>query len=408
MNAGEFYDDLETRDEEKRQAQHLDSLRRQLARAKAKTGFFGKLLAEVSPQEIGSLDSLASLPVTRKSDIARSQEADPPFGDLTAGESVTHIFMSPGSIFEPGTDGRDFGRFARALWAAGMRPDDIVHNTFSYHLTPAGAMFESGARAIGCIVFPGGVGNTELQVQAIGRIRPQGYVGTPSFLRILLEKGDELGIDTSSIAKAVVGAEALTPTMRDLFAARDIAAANSYATADTGLIAYESKARDGMIVDEGLVLELVEPGGTAPVAEGEVGEVVVTTFDPAYPLIRYGTGDLSQHLPGASPCGRTNRRIRGWMGRADHSVKFRGMFVHPSGVMDVVRRHSEIGSARLVVENPGDVDRMTLRVVATDADPELKAAIERSMQAVLKLRGEVAFVAELPDDGRVVEDLRKL
>ena len=408
MNAGEFYDDLEIRDEEKRRAQQLDSLRRQIARAKAKTGFFGKLLAEVPPQEIGSLDLLASLPVTRKSDIARAQEADPPFGGLTAGESVTHVFMSPGSIFEPGTDGRDFGRFARALWAAGMRPGDIVHNTFSYHLTPAGAMFESGARAIGCTVFPGGVGNTELQVQAIGRIRPQGYVGTPSFLRILLEKGDELGIDTSSIAKAVVGAEALTPTMRDLFAAQGVDAANSYATADIGLIAYESHARDGMILDEGLILELVEPGGTAPVAEGDVGEVVVTTFDPAYPLIRYGTGDLSQYLPDPSPCGRTNRRILGWMGRADQSVKLRGMFVHPSSVMEVVRRHPRIGAARLVLENPGDTDKMTLRVVATDMGPELKTAIERSMQAVLKLRGEVVFVPELPDDGRVVEDLRRL
>ena len=408
MNRSGFYDDLETRDEEKRRARQLDALRRQIARAKAKTAFFGKLLAEVSPQEIGSFDALASLPVTRKPDIARAQEADPPFGGLTAGETVTHVFMSPGSIFEPGTDGTDFGRFARALWAAGMRPGDIVHNAFSYHLTPAAAMFESGARAIGCVVFPGGVGNTELQVQAIGRIRPQGYVGTPSFLRILLEKGDELGIDTSSIAKAVVGAEALTPTMRDLFATRGVDAANSYATADIGLIAYESFARDGMIIDEGLILELVEPGGTAPVAEDEVGEVVVTTFDPAYPLIRYGTGDLSQYLPGSSPCGRTNRRIRGWMGRADQSVKLRGMFVHPSNVMEVVRRHSEIGAARLVLENPGDVDRMTLRVVATDTGLELKTAIEQSMQAVLKLRGDVAFVAELPNDGRIIEDLRRL
>ena len=408
MRGDDFYDHLETRDEEERRAQQLDALRRQIAHAKAKTGFFCRLLVGVSPQEIGSLDALASLPVTRKPDIARAQEADPPFGGLTAGEAVTHAFMSPGSIFEPGTDGRDFGRFARALWAAGMRPGDIVHNTFSYHLTPAGAMFESGAREIGCIVFPGGVGNTELQVQAVGRLRPRGYVGTPSFLRILLEKGDELGIDTSSIAKAVVGAEALTPTMRDLFASRGVDAANSYATADIGLIAYESHARDGMILNERLILELVEPGGIAPVAEGEVGEVVVTTFDPDYPLIRYGTGDLSQHLPGPSPCGRTNRRIRGWMGRADQSVKLRGMFIHPASVMEVVRRHSEIGSARLVLENPGDIDRMTLRVVATDTGPDLKAAIERSMQAVLKLRGDVAFVAVLPDDGRVVEDLRKL
>ncbi len=412
MAHDEHYDALETRDPEARRAEQLVALRRQIAHAKANTEFFGALLGDVAAQDIGDLDALAALPVTRKPDLVEAQQAAPPFGGLAARDAgpIAQIFMSPGPVYEPGGGAEDYGRFARCLWAAGMRPGDIIHNTFAYHLTPAGAMVENSAHAIGCTVFPGGVGNTEIQLQAIGRIRPRGYVGTPSFLRILVEKGDEMGIDTSSIQVGVVGAEALTPAVRELLSARGIEVSNSYGTADVGLIAFESSAREGMIVDEGIYFELVEPGGTRPVGEGEVGEVVVTTFNSLYPLIRYGTGDLSQFLPGPSPCGRTNLRIKGWLGRADQSAKFKGMFVHPSNVGDIARRHPEITKARLVLENPDSVDRMTLQVAVGQESEELRGAIELSIQSVLKLRGAVAFVPadELADDGRVVDDARKL
>ena len=412
MAADEHYDDLETRDPEARRAQQMEALRTQIAHAKAKTDFFAALLADVAPEDITNSESLAALPVTRKPDIARAQEAEPPFGGLAARDAgnAPQVFMSPGPVYEPGGGKPDYGRFARCLWAAGMRPGDLIHNTFAYHLTPAGAMVENSAHAMGCSVFPGGVGNTEIQVQAIGRLRPRGYVGTPSFLRILVEKGDEMGVDMSSLQCGVVGAEALTPAVRDLLSARGIEVTNSYGTADIGLIAYETSARDGMLVDEGILFELVEPNGTEPVAEGEVGEIVVSTFNSVYPLIRYGTGDLSQLLPGRSPCGRSNTRIRGWMGRADQSAKFKGMFVHASNVMELAARHPEIKKARLVLENPDSVDQMTLKVAVSEARDGLATEIEQSIQGVLKLRGAVAIVeaGDLPDDGRVIDDARKL
>ncbi len=405
----EHYDDLECRDGEARQAEQFARLRRQLAHAKAEAPYFTRLFAEVDPGAVDGPAALARLPVTRKPDLARTQKADPPFGGLfTQGlGEMAQVFMSPGPIYEPGGEDKDYGRFSRVLWAAGVRPGDLVYNTFSYHLTPAAMLVESAARALGCPVFPGGVGNTEIQVQAIADLRPRVYCGTPSFLRILVERGDEMGLDTSSLAKGVVGAEPLFPAVRQLLSARGIEVVNSYGTADVGLIAYETSAQEGMVVDEGVIVELVEPGGSDPVPDGEIGEVVVSTFNPAYPLIRFGTGDLSAVLGGISPCGRTNMRIKGWMGRADQSAKVRGMFVHPSNVAELLGRHPEIEKGRLVIDSVDSADRMTLRVAGTDE--ARRQAIIESMQSVLKLRGEVELVAAeaLPDDGKVIDDLRK-
>jgi phenylacetate-CoA ligase len=318
------------------------------------------------------------------------------------------VFSSPGPIYEPEGRGADYWRTARALFAAGFRPGDLVHNSFSYHMTPGAWILEAGAAALGCTVFPAGVGQTEQQVQAIGDLQPNGYVGTPSFLRILLEKADELGVALPNLTKALVSGEAFLPPVRDALLARGIAGFQAYATADLGVIAYESEARQGLIVDEGVILEIVRPGTGDPVAEGEVGEVVVTTFNADYPLVRFGTGDLSAVLAGASPCGRTNMRIKGWMGRADQTTKVKGMFVHPEQIAAVVKRHPEISKARLVVTNPDSNDQMTLRCEATAQDG-LDKAIAESIRDVTKLRGEVELVAagSLPNDGKVISDERK-
>lgn len=406
--AGEFYDALEARDPETREREQMAALARQLAHAKAKTGFFAARLKEVEPAQVTSRKALAELPVTRKGDLAKAQKENPPFGGLVAEERarLRHVFMSPGPLYEPDGEQKDYWRFGRALWAAGARPGDLVHNAFSYHLVPAGILAETGAAAIGCPVFPAGVGNTEIQVQAIADLKPAIYAGTPSFLRILAEKADELKLDFSSIRKGMVGAEALTPSLRQTMQERGVELFNTYGTADVGLIAYESAGHEGMLVDEGIVFELVEPLGSKPVAEGEIGEVVVTVLTATYPLIRYGTGDLSAALPGRSPCGRTNTRIKGWMGRADQSTKVRGMFVHASNVMDVARRHPEVRKARLVVTSKNDRDEMTLRCVVEGGGEGLREAVAATVQSVLKLRGSVEFVAELPDDGKVVEDAR--
>jgi phenylacetate-coenzyme A ligase PaaK-like adenylate-forming protein len=409
--ADEFYDALETRDAETRETEQFARLKTQLAHAKAKAPFFAETLAAVVPEDIGSRRDLAQLPVVRKPDLAQAQQQDPPFGGVctVAMTEVANVFMSPGPIFEPGGDDATYGRFSRALWAAGVRPGDLIYNTFSYHLTPAAQLVELGGRALNCPVFPGGVGNTELQAQSLATLQPRAYCGTPSFLKILVEKADELGLDVSSLAKGLVGAEALLPAVRQVLSARGIEVTNVYGTADLGLIAYESSAREGMIVDENIILELVEPGGSEPVAEGEVGEVVVSTFNPVYPLIRFGTGDLSAALPGVSPCGRTNMRIKGWMGRADQSAKVRGMFVHPSNVADIARRHPEVAKARLVIENREGRDSMLLKVALREAAEGIESAVQASIQAVLKLRGEVVVVdaASLPDDGKIIDDQRK-
>jgi phenylacetate-CoA ligase len=318
------------------------------------------------------------------------------------------VFSSPGPIYEPEGRGIDYWRTARSLYAAGFRAGDLVHNSFSYHMTPGAWLLEAGAAAIGCTVFPAGVGQTEQQVLAMADLQPHGYVGTPSFLRILLEKADELGIKLPSLTKAQVSGEAFLPPVRDALLARGIVAYQTFATADLGVIAYETEAREGLVVDEGVVLEIVRPGTGDPVAEGEVGEIVVTTFNTDYPLIRFGTGDLSAVLPGISPCGRTNLRIKGWMGRADQTTKIKGMFVHPEQVAAVVKRHPEIARARLVVTNPDSNDLMTLRCEAAVGEV-LAKAIADSIRDVTKLRGEVEFVAagSLPNDGKVIADERK-
>ncbi len=409
----EFYDTLETRDPQARERELLAALPKQIAHAKAHAPAYAALLRDVDPASVTSRAALARLPVVRKSELIERQKRAPPFGGLAAvkpGE-LARVFMSPGPIYDPEGRGRDYWRFARSLFAAGFRAGELIHNCFAYHLTPAGSMVETGAQALGCAVIPGGTGQTDLQVKAIEHLRPQGYVGTPSFLRIILEKGRELGADLSSMRKALVGGEAFPPALQKEISVYGVAAVQCYASADLGLIAYESPAREGLIVDEGILLEIVRPGTGDPVAEGEVGEVVVTTLTPDYPLIRFATGDLSAILAGRSPCGRTNARIKGWMGRADQTTKVKGMFVHPTQVAEVVRPHREILRARLVVSQEAQIDVMTLHVeVAAGTDPALAARLADHLQAVTKLKGKVELEppGSLPNDGKVIEDARKL
>ena len=406
-----FYDTRETRPPEARERELMERLPAQIAHARAGAPAFGRLLADVEPDSVTSRSALATLPVTRKSELLEMQKAARPFGGFAAvgwGSACRRVFASPGPLYEPEGARPDYYRLARALFAAGFRAGDLVHNTFSYHFTPAGSMMETAAHALGCTVFPAGVGQTEQQVAAMADLQPNAYVGTPSFLRILLDKADELGVKVS-FTKAFVSGEAFPPSLRDAFAARGIAAYQAYATADIGLIAYETEAREGLVVDEDIVLEIVRPGTGDPVAPGEVGEVVVTTFNPDYPLVRFGTGDLSALLPGASPCGRTNLRIKGWMGRADQTTKIKGMFVHPGQIAHVVRRHPEIVRARLVVDNPDLNDRMTLMCeVAGGGSEALATAVAASIREVTKLRGEVAFLPNgaLANDGKVIDDVR--
>lgn len=405
-----YYDARETRDHAVREQELFSRLPAQIAHAQAHAPAYASLLAGIDPASVTSREALARLPVTRKSELLEAQKAARPFGGFAAvgwGADCLRVFASPGPLYEPESARADYYRLARAFHAAGFRAGDLVHNTFSYHFTPAGSMMETAVHALGCTVFPAGTGQTEQQVAAIADLRPNAYVGTPSFLRILLEKAEEFGV-ASSFTKAFVSGEAFPPSMRDAFAARGITAYQAYATADIGLIAYETLAREGLVVDEDVILEIVRPGTGDPVAPGEVGEVVVTTFNPDYPLIRFGTGDLSALLPGASPCGRTNLRIKGWMGRADQTTKVKGMFVHPAQVADVVRRHPQVGRARLVVENPGLNDRMTLHCETAAGSEALAAEIAVSIRELTKLRGEVAFCApgSLANDGKVIEDLR--
>ena len=407
------YDALETRDPETREREQFALLAQQIAHAKAHAPAFARSLAGVDGASIDSRVALAQLPVIRKSELAALQQSAPPFGGLAPAPwgRVRRVFASPGGIYEPEGASPDHWRLARALFAAGFRPGDLVHNCFAYHFTPAASMVETGAHALGCAVFPGGIGQTELQIAAIADLKPAGYAGTPSFLRIILERADEQGVNLPSLSKALVSAEPFPPSLRDAWIARGIHGYQAYASADLGLIAYETSAREGLIVDEGVLVEIVRPGTGEVVAPGEVGEVVVTTLTNAdYPLIRFGTGDLSATLPGPSPCGRTNARIRGWMGRADQTTKVKGMFVHPAQVADIVKRHPEVRRARLVVDNSGGSDRMMLHVEVTGVEAPLADAIVESIREVTKLRGEVTFraVDELPNDGKVIDDLRKL
>jgi phenylacetate-CoA ligase len=409
---GAHFDTLETRDPEVRERATLALLPRRIAHAKARAPAFARILGGIDATAVTSRSALAAVPVTRKSELLDLQKAARPFGGFAASGwgAVRRVFSSPGPIYEPEGAAPDWWRLARALFAAGFRPGDLVHNCFAYHFTPAGSMLETGAHALGCAVFAGGIGQTEQQVQAMAELRPAGYVGTPSFLKIILEKADEQGVALPSLVKALVSGEAFPNSLRDQLAGRGIAAYQVYATADLGNIAYESPARSGLVVDEGVLVEIVRPGTGDPVADGEVGEVVVTALaNDDYPLIRFGTGDLSAFLPGPSPCGRTNARLKGWLGRADQTTKIKGLFVHPSQVAAIVRRHPEIAKARLVVDNPDGNDRMTLHVESPGAKSLPADAIVASIRDVTKLRGEVALrdPGALPNDGKVIDDLRK-
>ena len=410
------FDRLETRAPKQREAALMAALPKLIAHARRRAPGFGRILRDVDPAKIGSRKALAALPVTRKSDLAELQAKERPLGGLNATPvaKLAKIFMSPGPVYEPEGRGRNWWRTARALYAGGFRAGDLVVNTFAYHFTPAGSMLESGALAIGCTVVPAGTGQTELQVAAIRDLRINAYIGTPSFLKLIVEKAGELQCDISSLKKAHVGAEYLPPALRQAMLERGVRVTQSYGSADLGSIAYESLAADGsvnpgMILDEGLLLEIVRPGTGDPVPAGEVGEVVITSFNPDYPLIRFGTGDLSAILPGKSPCGRSNTRIRGWLGRADQSTKVRAMFVTPKQVNEIVRRHPEILKARLVVEGESGNDRMTLKCEAKSRPAGLAEAIVASIRDLTKLRGEVQLLdaGSLPSDGKVIEDLRK-
>ncbi|KPK08709.1 MAG: AMP-dependent synthetase [Betaproteobacteria bacterium SG8_39] len=412
----EHYDTLETRSPDEREAQLMAALPKQIALAKRRAPGFRRILKGVDAKSVDSRAALARLPVTRKSDLGELQKAAPPLGGLNATplEKLNKLFVSPGPIYEPEGLGKNWWRTARGLYAGGFRAGDLVVNTFAYHFTPAGSMLESGALAIGCTVVPTGTGQTEIQVSTIRDLGAVAFVGTPSFLKLIVEKAAELNVDLSCLKKAHVGAEYLPPALREAMRARGIGVSQTYATADLGLLGYESlnpdgSVNEGMILDEQLIVEIVRPGTGDPVAPGEVGEVVVTTFNKDYPLVRFGTGDLSAVLPGTSPCGRTNTRIKGWMGRADQTTKVRAMFVTPKQVNEVLRRHPEVTKARLVVEGETGNDRMTLRCEANDRPAGLVEAIVGSIRDVTKLRGEVELVApgSLPNDGKVIEDLRK-
>jgi phenylacetate-coenzyme A ligase PaaK-like adenylate-forming protein len=406
------YDDLETRDPADREAALFAALPAHLARARRVAPGMDRRLQGIDAAAISSRQMLARIPVLRKSELAVLQRQEPPFGGFgsTEGGAVVHVFASPGPLYEPAGEG-DFASFARPMYAAGFRRGELVYNTFSYHFTPAGVMVDAAARALGCSVFPAGTGQTDLQVAAVADLKPAGYVGTPSFLKILLEKGRETGADTSSLKKGLVSGEALPASLREQFSANGVAVLQCYTTAELGVVAYESDSREGLIVNEGLILEIVRPGTGDPLPDGEVGEIVVTNLHAGpYPLIRFGTGDLSAVMPGRSRCGRTNVRIRGWLGRADQSAKVRGMFVHPGLVAQVLSRHPEVRRARLVVRRENDADEMTLRCEAQTPDADLAGRLVDSIREICKLRGEVELVSpgSLPNDGKVIEDLRPI
>ncbi|MGR3380269.1 phenylacetate--CoA ligase family protein [Roseovarius indicus] len=400
-----YFDDLETRTPEDRAADLARALPEQIARAQALPGY-GDTLRPVDPNAITSVEALSVLPVLRKSDLGKAQSGTPPFGGLTtlSPDGFAHIFQSPGPIYEPGGISHDWWRVGRFLHACGVGKGDIVQNCFGYHLTPAGMIFENGARAVGAAVLPAGTGQTELQARAAHDIGVTAYAGTPDYLKVILDKADEMGLKLG-ITKAAVGGGALFPSLRQEYAERGITCLQCYTTADLGNIAYESEAADGMIVDEGVIVEIVTPGTGTPVKPGEVGEVVVTSLNPDYPLIRFATGDLSAIMEGASPCGRTNIRIKGWMGRADQTTKIKGMFVRPEQVAALVSRHDEISRARVIATREGEMDVMTVQIEADGGEPETYAG---AVTDTLKLKGRIEIVAKgsLPNDGKVIEDQR--
>ena len=403
------FDQLESRDPEQRELAQFNLLPDLIRHAMATAPGWADHLKGVDPAAATSRDGLAALPVLRKSGLHVLQAKRLPFGGFATLKpaEAARIFMSPGPIFEPEGHGADWWRAARALHAAGVRQGDIVHNTFAYHLTPGGWILDSGARALGCAVIAAGPGNTEQQLEIIQALKPTVYVGVPDYLKILLDKAKEAGKNATSFKKAVVGGGALFPSLRTEYKQRGVATFQTYATADLGIIAYESEALEGMIVDEGVIVEIVRPGTGDPVPAGEVGEVVVTSFNRDYPMFRLATGDLSAVLAGASPCGRTNMRIKGWLGRADQTTKIKGMFVHPEQVAEVAKRHTGVGRLRLVVGRAGEQDTMTLHAEAND-DAALKAKLAETLQAITKLKGDVELVApgSLPNDGKVIADER--
>jgi phenylacetate-CoA ligase len=408
------FDSLEIRNPAVRQAAQLAALPGLIAHAQQHSPAAAQTLAGVLPASVQSWAALATLPVTRKHALLERQQASrpaDPFGGFAAvvrGRKMPRIFASPGPIYEPDVARPDYWRLGRALFAAGFREGDLAHNSFSYHMTPGAFMMESGAHAIGCSVFPAGTGQTEQQLAAVADLRPDGYIGTPSFLRILLEKAQEAGADMSSVKRALVSGEAFPPSLRDWLAERGIAGYQCYATADLGLVAYETEARQGLVLDEGVIVEIVRPGTGDLLPEGEVGELVVTTLNPDYPLIRFGTGDLSAVLPGTCPTGRSNTRIKGWMGRADQTTKIRGMFVHPGQVAEIVKRFPEVLKARLVVTGEMANDAMTLQVEVTASPDGLATRIGEAIRDVTKLRGDVKLITagSLPNDGLVIQDAR--
>ena len=410
----DHYDALEVRSPGVREADLMAALPAQIAHARTASPAFASILGDIDPSKITSRAALSMLPVTRKYELLERQQAgrsSNAFGGFSAigfGATMPRVFASPGTIYEPEGTRRDYWRMARAIHAAGFRPGELIHNSFSYHFVPAGSMMETGAHALGCTVFPGGTGQTEQQVQAMAELRPAGYIGTPSFLKIILEKAAELGIALPSLTKALVSGEAFPPSLRDWFAERGIAAYQAYATADLGLIAYETAAREGLVLDEGVIVEIVRPGTGDPVPEGEVGELVITTLNTDYPLIRFGTGDLSAVLPGTCPTGRSNTRIKGWMGRADQTTKVRGMFVHPGQVASIVRRFPQVQRARLVVSGEMANDQMVLQVETTETAEGLALQLGEAIREVTKLRGDVLMLppGSLPNDGKVIEDAR--
>ena len=412
-----FFDAHETREPAQREAALMAALPAQVAHAQQGSAALAQILASVDPAAVTSRQALAQLPVTRKHELLERQQASRAvaggdvfggFSTLGYGAQMPRLFASPGPIYEPEGAGRDYWRMARAIFAAGFRPGELIHNCFSYHFVPAGSMMESGAHALGCTVFAGGTGQTEQQVQAMAQLQPAGYIGTPSFLKIIVDKAAEMGMALPSVTKAMFGGEAYPPSLRDWFAERGIAGYQCYATADVGLIAFETAAREGLVLDEGVIVEIVRPGTGDPVADGEVGELVVTSLNPAYPLIRFGTGDLSAVLAGPCPSGRTNTRIKGWMGRADQTTKIRGMFVHPAQVDAIAKRFPEVARARLVVTGEMANDAMTLKVETAGEPAALASRIGDAIRDITKLRGEVELLplGSLPNDGKVIEDAR--
>jgi phenylacetate-CoA ligase len=404
------YDTAETRPLAQRDTADMAALREILTLCTTAAPGLARQLDGIDIANLTTRESLAAIPVLRKLDLAALQKAEPPLAGLTATPPglLKRILISPGPVFDPEGFGTDWWGTARALYAAGFRKGEVVLNTFAYHFTPGGHIMESGAHALGCAVIPAGPGQTEQQIEAIHWLKPSGYVGTPDFLKILLEKADEAGKPAISLQKALVSGAAFPPSLQAWVKARGIAACQCYATADLGVIAYETEARAGLVVNEGIIVEIVRPGTNEPVAEGEVGEIVVTRLNRDYPLLRFGTGDLSTFLPGASPCGRTNRRLAGWLGRADQRTKVKGMFVDPAQIDGVARKHPGLGRLRLVVTRENEADEMTLMVESADTAPALAEAIGASLRALTNLKGAVALVAPgaLPNDGKVISDER--